>query len=85
MKLSREVIEAKSRKLYISWDLEYEESCIIHGKEVDEILFIKNFVPWAKTPASGQTIFDWAFSRLMAIEIRKEIHKEILEALINSK
>lgn len=36
MKISREVIEAKSRKLDIAWDLEYEEPCVLHGKEIDK-------------------------------------------------
>lgn len=85
MRISREVIEAKPRKLDTTWNLEYEEPCVLHGKEFDELFFIKNFVPWAKTPADGQTIFAWACTRLMSNEIRKEIDKEIVEVLTKLK
>lgn len=81
MRITREVIEAKSITLNAEWAIEHKEPCVLHGREVDEIFFIKNFVPWAKTPAIGQTIYEWACCRMLANEIRKEIDREILEAL----
>lgn len=85
MKITREVITAKSRKLIANWSLQQEVPCILCGREIwDEVFFIKNFVPWAKTPATHQTIFEWWMSKMISNEITREIDKEILEVLIEN-
>ena len=86
MKISCEVITAKSRELIDEWRFEQGPPCVVYGREIwNEQFFIKNFVPWSKPPATGQTIYDWAFTRLMANEIAKEIDKDILKAINEKK
>lgn len=83
MKISREVITAKMRELTITdWRFEQEPPCLMYGLEAwNELFFIKYFVPWAKTSATAQTLYDWALSKMLTNEITREIDKEILKAL----
>lgn len=82
MSITTELIEAKSRYLISEWSIDWGNPIILHGKEVDDVLFIKNFVPWAKIPVTGQTIFEWWMTELLANQISKEIDQQFLQGFI---
>lgn len=80
MRIDRQVIEAKSRTITSNWSI-FNAPKVHYGREIDNIFFIKNFVPWAKTYCDGQTLFNWWVVRMMTNEITKEIDKEIIQSI----